>query len=512
MTNSPQPQLRPRNDPFLPLLLLSALVLFCVHLWRGLAVDEYTSWEVTGRGVGDLVRNRLRAGHFPAYFLLLKAWRSWAGDSEFALRLPSVLMTLAAVWVLARLAEDLFDRETARLAALFCVLHQLTVWTAQTARPYAGVFLFGVLMAWGLTRWWKTGRLRWLWLVFFASGLGFSFLAAFAMTVFSLAVACVWSARKGSHRRAWWGLAAMVTPVVLQSVLLWRLAESQKNYGAVEARLRLRQAFNAVGHVFLGDYSLWTKNWFLYLAWAFAIACGVGAWRFHRVSSAGPADAEENRDRANSLDASFARFRASAVWCWAWTSLPLLFLTDSLFARKSVLAHERYFVPALGGLLLFLSVGVRYWMRLPWFQRRAWLPIALTLAALASCTLGWLAQGDDGPKTVSGEMRRIHPPRIIAGNVAGFEYEFRGDREVRFVDLTGISADEAEEKLSAAKPAGPVWLTVYNNKKDALDAFLKNPPRGFRVVECAGSHASDTRPVRLEAGNARAVLLEPIVP
>ena len=85
--------------------------------------------------------------HPPAYFLLLKAWRTFAGASEAALRLPSVLASLGSVVAVFSagkiLSEGLNAGQADRgwamglLAAALAALSQFEITYAGEARPYA---------------------------------------------------------------------------------------------------------------------------------------------------------------------------------------------------------------------------------------------------------------------------------------------------------------------------------------------------------------------------------------
>ena len=77
-----------------------------------------------------------------AYSYILWLWTKVAGTSEIALRIPSILATLAAVYVVYLSAREMFDRETALVAAVFLGLHPAILFASIDVRPYA----FEVLM------------------------------------------------------------------------------------------------------------------------------------------------------------------------------------------------------------------------------------------------------------------------------------------------------------------------------------------------------------------------------
>jgi len=78
---------------------------------------------------------------FPAYSYILWFFTKILGTSEVALRVPSILAMLGAVYLLYLAARELFDRETAMVAIILFSSHPIVIAAAIDARPYA----FGAL-------------------------------------------------------------------------------------------------------------------------------------------------------------------------------------------------------------------------------------------------------------------------------------------------------------------------------------------------------------------------------
>ena len=105
----------------------------------------------------------------PAYYLLLHAWRQLWGESELAVRLPSVTCGVLLVAVTYRLAAMLFGRRTAWLAAALAALNPFLVWYSQEARMYALAALLAGLGSWcflealqnSVRRRWRSGGSWW---------------------------------------------------------------------------------------------------------------------------------------------------------------------------------------------------------------------------------------------------------------------------------------------------------------------------------------------------------------
>jgi hypothetical protein len=119
--------------------------------------------EIFSARVATLPLNRLMeavAGdvHPVGYYLLLKAVVLTLGQSEFVLRLPSLLAGLALIWLVYRLAGAIgFTTGQQTASALMVALSPFQVYYAQEARAYAIVMAALTLAALGLVekrRWW----------------------------------------------------------------------------------------------------------------------------------------------------------------------------------------------------------------------------------------------------------------------------------------------------------------------------------------------------------------------
>jgi len=107
----------------------------------------------------------------PLYWLVLRGWMQVAGDSELALRWPSVLAGLLTVALIYRLMRAWWGHTPAAWAMLFVALNPFLIWYAQDARAYA---LLTTLVLWAIERtwhalnepqtghWWQAGLLWWL--------------------------------------------------------------------------------------------------------------------------------------------------------------------------------------------------------------------------------------------------------------------------------------------------------------------------------------------------------------
>jgi hypothetical protein len=140
-----------RAWPPLALTLLALAVRLQQLTYHSLWFDEAMSVYWARSGIArilevsmNLVEDRLP----PLYYLSLHYWRALAGDGEFAVRLPSVLLGTLLAPVVYRLAGDMLGRRAALLAAALAALNPFLVWYAQEARMYAQAALLGALGTW----------------------------------------------------------------------------------------------------------------------------------------------------------------------------------------------------------------------------------------------------------------------------------------------------------------------------------------------------------------------------
>lgn len=169
--------IRARGHALLPLvvLLLASGVRFHQIEAQSLWNDEGNSLRLIERSVPDLLESASRDIHPPGYYLLLKAWYSLAGDSEFSLRFPSALFGILTTACVIALGRALFAPGAGWLAGLLVALNTFSVYYGQEARMYALLQLWAsasllVLVLW-LKRGAPWGRLLLLWGVINAAGL-----------------------------------------------------------------------------------------------------------------------------------------------------------------------------------------------------------------------------------------------------------------------------------------------------------------------------------------------------
>lgn len=156
--HGPVVEAAPRVDPVAAVAAVgSALVVFVWWIPRlssSLVLDETLTGWITSDGLSDAWRRAYEfQGNSPLYFCVLWCWRQVAGDSELALRLPSMAAALAAAVLVYRLGQELRDTRAGAVAAFILVATAEVSVRGIYARPYAFELLLVVVSTWALIRW-----------------------------------------------------------------------------------------------------------------------------------------------------------------------------------------------------------------------------------------------------------------------------------------------------------------------------------------------------------------------
>jgi hypothetical protein len=126
---------------------------------RGLWLDEAISVHQAHLSPDALIQALAQGDrHPPVHHLALWATVRLLGDSDLAVRAPSILAGTLVIPALYALGSELYDRRTGVVAALLGTVAPVLVWYAQEARMYAFVTLFAVLTVLGCARALRRGR------------------------------------------------------------------------------------------------------------------------------------------------------------------------------------------------------------------------------------------------------------------------------------------------------------------------------------------------------------------
>jgi MFS family permease len=273
------------------------------------------------------------------------------GVKEAGYRIPSLLLSLAALWFLGRIAARLIHPHAAWFAAFACFGLKALNWEAADARPYAMGLCAISAATLVLIRWLDSARA--------ADAAAFAILASLiwriqlifwpAYLIFAVyALARLW---RGETRVGWFYaasvfavLAILLMPVAGEAVALNRQARAHVIVGEPKPG----QLLNAV-------------------QWRMLVECASAAWLFGRF---GAAKTERSRPGGSAL-------LLAAAW---WLIPPLALYLFSQYTGNSVFVR-RYYSIALPGTALLVTMIAAYFV-----PKRRWKHAAALLAAVV---LAW---------------------------------------------------------------------------------------------------------------------------
>lgn len=145
----------------IPPLILGIIVLWIVPMGSSLGLDESGNWWVVKDGVREML---VRASVWPGgqsvlfNFFVIGA-RAIGGDSDVAMRIPSLLMAMGTLVLIYRLGKRLAGPLAAMFSCLIFVAMREVIYVASTVRPYALAILLvtGAMLA--LMNWLDRGKL-----------------------------------------------------------------------------------------------------------------------------------------------------------------------------------------------------------------------------------------------------------------------------------------------------------------------------------------------------------------
>lgn len=143
----------------LVVIVVLAAVARAIGLNGGLWIDEIYSLVRSFRApLSSILTEFWGDNHHPLYAVLAHISRAVFGESPWAVRLPAMLLGVAAIPVLYRLGLLVVRQREALLAALLLSVNYHHVWFSQNARGYSAIAFVAVVTMWALLRGVETGR------------------------------------------------------------------------------------------------------------------------------------------------------------------------------------------------------------------------------------------------------------------------------------------------------------------------------------------------------------------
>ncbi len=148
-----------------PLALVAIVVLAvatrAIGLNSGLWIDEVYSLVRSFRAPASTILTEFWGdNHHPLYALLAHASRALLGEAPWTVRLPAMLLGVAAVPALYQLGRLVVRQREALLAALLLAVSYHHVWFSQNARGYSAIAFAAIVTLWALLRGLETGERR----------------------------------------------------------------------------------------------------------------------------------------------------------------------------------------------------------------------------------------------------------------------------------------------------------------------------------------------------------------
>lgn len=142
-------------------ITLLAVATRAIGLDSGLWVDEIYSLVRSFRApVSSILTDFWGDNHHPLYALLAHLSRRALGEAPWTVRLPAMLLGVAAVPMLYHLGRLVARQQEALLAALLLAVSYHHVWFSQNARGYSAIALAAIVTMWALMRGVETGERR----------------------------------------------------------------------------------------------------------------------------------------------------------------------------------------------------------------------------------------------------------------------------------------------------------------------------------------------------------------
>lgn len=146
---------------FAIILLAAALRVYHIDqlsLWG----DEALSATIARNPVRDIALEVRRMEQIPPlYHYFLHYWSARFGQSDFSLRVPSLLFGLGSIWIIFKLGKELYGPREGLLAALLIAVSRYQVDYGREARPYTLMLFMSLLATLAFVRvvregkWWQ---------------------------------------------------------------------------------------------------------------------------------------------------------------------------------------------------------------------------------------------------------------------------------------------------------------------------------------------------------------------
>lgn len=227
-----------RSNPkffyYLTGITLAGFLLRINHTWsESITADEVSALlRLKYDSLGAMIEGGVRPDGHPAFTqVLLWFWIKMFGNSEFAVRLPFVLMGTASIWFAGIAAKRWFGVGTALAVAASLAFLQFPLMYSQLARPYAPGLFFTMWAACAASRFSGQEKVSWIHVVSFAvAAAGAAYSHYFSMlTTLLLGVSMIFLANANNRMKY------IISGAVAVALFLphWGITMSQLSIGGI---------------------------------------------------------------------------------------------------------------------------------------------------------------------------------------------------------------------------------------------------------------------------------------
>ena len=350
----------------------AALRLFDLNS-NGIWEDEAWSWFQSNQTFSDMIISTALDNHPPLYNVILNLSIGFFGDSETAMRVPSVILGTLAVFLTYRVGALLWDETTGLLACVLITLSGFHIWYSQEARMYALLSCTSVYYVLTVVRATSEPSKRHLLACILAGALllyshVYGFFVFTGINLFVLASFFTRSTWPVVNWKAWvisQALACAAFSPWLMIIL--ERANQIRNEGFWIPDLSLRLIF--------GNLATAAGGVAAFIVFFVLALIAISSLRFSATT-------DDNHGEVSTVSSRFLSlfsidWRISLVLVWCVSSL-FFGIVTSIVIDQTVL-DSRYLLGSLPAFLLLSAVGIRKLQ----FMSRFWL-VALLLAVLVS--------------------------------------------------------------------------------------------------------------------------------
>lgn len=447
-------------------LTLVALAVRLYHLdYRSLWTDEFHTLDPILMPLHEMLAERLRAGHLPAYFLVMKLWTTAAGTSEWALRFPSAVFGLFLVPASVLFCRNFVPRPLTYAVALAACFNGMAVWSSQETRMYSMLSVAATLT-------------HYCYFMTVVNSSSRAWIRYFLMVAVSLSIhvgvlvhitghllfSFVWRRRIPDHWRAARRVLIALPLVLLPGIVAYLLVQQK-----ADAHFDPQNPFaivRQIGKLLAGNVD--KPEWFSFVRIAMAAVCLAGAYAGWRRPPAGEA-ALPNR--------TFLAF------CLAAFATPLLILWSAQWFVRHVFGPEKYFIASIVPLWVFMLWGLSC---LPARMRPyAWGALGMALAV--GLAEQWADRGKGGREMVRDLVKMSGPNDVVIIRRSGGTYsmlKYYGAAHLTICPIRArASHDDIFDGLASCLAGHPhAWLFLYRGENQkSIQTAIRRHPDFFRM-------------------------------